>query len=200
MKPYQGYESKKSAGAREVLPAGNYIAKILKAEEKTGQLPVMQGDAAKLYIEISFDVFEGEHKDFFRRDYSGQDPAFGMPKWRGTFRLWEPTGDGSERDGWTKRTFNNAIACIEESNQGYHWDWNEQGLKGKLIGVMFRDKEWAFDGKTGWTTECGALCSTEDIRSGRAKPLKSKPLPQSAGAPGAAGGGFTQVDDDELPF
>ena len=191
MKQYQGFESKKSASARELLPAGNHIAKILKAEEQS----TTEG---KLYIVLSFDIMEGEYKDFFRRDYNSQDPAFGMPKWRGTFRLWEPTDDGSEKDGWTKRTFNNLIACIEESNPGYHWDWNEQNLKGKMIGVMYRDKEWAFDGKTGWTTECGALCSVEDVRSGRAKPLKSKPLPQSAGAPSA--GGFTQVEDDELPF
>lgn len=191
MKAYQGYESKKSAAGREILPAGNYIAKILKAEEQS----TTEG---KMYIVLSFDVVEGEYRDFFRRDYNGQDPAFGMPKWRGTFRLWEPTGDGSEKDGWTKRTFNNMIACVEESNPGYHWDWNEQGLKGKLIGVMFRDKEWSFDGKTGWTTECGALCSVDDIRNGKAKLLKSKPLSQSAGT--ASAGGFTQVDDDELPF
>ena len=191
MKAYQGYESKKSAASREILPAGNYIAKILKAEE----LATTEG---KLYIVLSFDIADGEHKDFFRKDYNSQDPMYGAAKWRGTFRLWEPTGDGSEKDGWTKRTFNNAIACVEESNPNYHWDWNEQGLKGKLIGVMYRDKEWSFDGKTGWTTECGALCSIDDIRNGKAKLLKSKPLPQSAGAPSA--GGFTQVDDDELPF
>ena len=191
MKAYQGYESKKSSAGREILPAGNYIAKILKAEE----LDTTEG---KMYIVISFDIVEGEHKDFFRKDYNSQDPSFGMPKWRGTVRLWEPTGDGSEKDGWTKRTFNNMIACVEESNPGYHWDWNEQALKGKMIGVMFRDKEWSFDGKTGWTTECGALCSVDDIRNGKAKLLKSKPLPQSAGAPSA--GGFTQVEDDELPF
>ena len=192
MKQYQDFESKKSAASREILPAGNYIVKVLKAEEQTTT-------DNRMYIVLSFDVVEGEYKDFFRKDYNGQDPSFGVPKWRGTFRLWEPTGDGTERDGWAKRKFNNMIACVEESNPGYHWDWNEAGLKGKAIGAMFRDKEWKFDGKTGWTTECGALCSVDDIRNGRAKPLKSKPLPQSASATPAAGG-FTQVDDDELPF
>jgi hypothetical protein len=192
MKQYQGFEAKKSAAGREILPAGNYIAKILKAEEQATA-------DNRMYIVLSFDIIEGDFKDFFRKDYNSQDPAYGVAKWRGGFRLWEPTGDGSEKDGWTKRTFNNLIACVEESNPGYHWDWNEQGLKGKMIGVMFRDKEWEFDGKTGWTTECGALCSIEDIRSGKAKTLKSKPLPQSA-APAAAAG-FAQVDDDEmLPF
>lgn len=191
MKAYQGYESKKSAPGREYLPAGNYVAKILKVEE----LSTTDG---KMSIMLSFDICEGENKDFFRRDYNSQDPSFGVPKWRGTFRLWEPTGDGTEKDGWTKRTFNNAIACAEESNPGYHWDWNEQGLKGKLIGVQYRDREWSYDGKTGWMTECGALCSVDDIRNGKAKLLKGKPLSNGAGAASAAS--FTQVDDDELPF
>lgn len=192
MKPYQGAESKKSAGAREMLPADNYVAKIMNAVEKATQ-------GGKLYIEISFDIAEGEYKDFFRTDYQAQDIAFAERKWRGNFRLWEPTGDGSERDGWTKRTFNNLIGCVEESNPGYHWDWNEQGLKGKLIGVQFRDKEWAWEGKTGWMTECGGLCSVADVRSGKAKLLRAKTLPD-APVQNASAGGFVQVQDDELPF
>lgn len=33
MKQFSGFEAKKSAGARELLPAGGYVAKILNAEE-----------------------------------------------------------------------------------------------------------------------------------------------------------------------
>ena len=33
MKPYNGYKAEKPASAREHLPAGGYVAKILNAEE-----------------------------------------------------------------------------------------------------------------------------------------------------------------------
>lgn len=192
MKSYQGFEAKKRTMEREILPAGNYVAKILNIQEQASA-------DGKLFLLLNFDIVEGEHKDFFRKDYAGQDPAFGAPKWRGAYRLWEPTGDGSEQDEWTKRTFNHAVACFEESNPTYHWDWNEQLLKNKLIGVCFRDKEWEFNKKTGWTTECGALASANDVRKERVKLLKAKPLPAHVNAAPSAGR-FTPVSDDDLPF
>lgn len=193
MKSYQGFESKKSAQVREILPAGNYVAKILQAtEQKTAD--------GKLYILLNFDIAEGEFANFFRMDYDGQEySAFIQPKWRGTYRLWEPLGDGSQQDGWTIKTFNNAIACVEESNFNYHWDWNENFLKNKLIGVCYRNKEWAFGGRSGWTTECGALASVQDVRDGKIKILKDKALPQGA-KPVQSQYSFTQINDEELPF
>lgn len=70
---------------------------------------------------LSFDIAEGEKKDFFAVDYRSQDTE--DKKWRGTFRLTEPKDDGSEKDQWAKRAINNMVAVLEESNPGYHWDW-----------------------------------------------------------------------------
>lgn len=55
---------------------------------------------------VSFDILEGEHKGFFAADYKAQDQE--DKKWRGTFRITLPKDDGSERDTWTKRGFNNS--------------------------------------------------------------------------------------------
>lgn len=188
MKPINNFTSRK-ATTRETLPAGAYVAKIMDVTaESTSE--------GREYLLIRFDITEGEGAGIFRRDYVSQDPMYGTPKWRGVYRLWIPTGDGSERDGWTKRSFENAVACLEESNSGYHWNWNEKLLKGKLIGVNYRNREWSMDGRSGWTTECGALCSAVDVRGGKVRMLKDKPLPSAP----AVNAGFTMIDDDEIPF
>lgn len=166
MRPFNGYKPQKQGGAREILPAGGYVAKILNVEEKR----YTWGDV----LLISFDIAEGEHTGFFNADY--QNNTNEGRKWRGTYRLSIPKDDGSEKDGWTKNAFNGAIWAVEESNPGYVWNWDEKTLKDKMVGVLFRNKEWEMNGNTGWTTECCKLESVEDIRSGKIKTPKDKPL------------------------
>lgn len=197
MKRYTGYEAKKST-VRELLPAGGYVAKIKAAEE-------LSYDWGTVVL-LSFDIAEGGKKDFFATDYRNQDTE--DRKWRGTYRLTEPKDDGSERDQWTKRTFNNAVAVLEESNPGYHWDWApiENGdfsqLKEKTVGVLFRNREWEIDGNSGWTTECCALTSAEDIRQGKFKMPKDKPLSaeKKAAARNPIDISAEELTDDDLPF
>ncbi len=187
MKPFNGFEAKKS-GTREKLPAGGYIAKILNAE-------IVDYSWGSVLL-ISFDIIEGEHKGFFKNDYKNQDSE--DKKWRGTYRLRIPLDDGSEQDGWTKRTFGNAIWSVEASNPGYHWNWDETTLKSKLVGVLYRNKEWEMNGSTGWTTECCAFTDIDEIRQNTFKMPKDKPL-KNKGASNTST--FAPVDDsDELPF
>lgn len=191
MRPYNGYKAERRS-RRVPLPAGGYVVKILEAKE------VEYDWGSKL--QLSFDVVEGEHRDFFARDYREQ--AEERKKWRGTYRLGVPKDDGSDKDEWTKRDFNNAMACIEQSNPGFHWDWDEKTLVGKLVGVIYRNREWEMNGRTGWTTEAGKLTDIDDIRSGAFKPLDDKPLERWAVGWGgaAASTGWTEVDENDLPF
>ena len=98
------------------IELGGHKLIIKGAEEGKSQ-------SGKDMLVLSFDITEGEHAGFFKADYNANTNE--DKKWRGTFRISIPKDDGSEKDGWTKRTFNNMIACVEESNPGYHWDWNE---------------------------------------------------------------------------
>ena len=98
--------------------------------------------------------------------------------------------------------------AVEASNSGYHWDWNEGGLKGKLVGVLFRKEEWkSRDGSsTGWDTKCCSLVDVESIRENRFTMPKDKPLKQhtTSSAPVSShSAGFEEVaieSDDDLPF
>ena len=191
MKQYSGFEAKVSSGAREVLPAGGYVARIISAK-------VEENDYGERLV-IAFDICEGDYREFFKRDFDGNTNE--DKKWRGVYRASIPTDDGSEKDGWKKRTMNNVIGSFEASNDGYHWDWDEKKLKGKIVGVLFRNKEWEMHGRTGWTTECCALTSADNIRDGKFKMPKDKPLDGSSATPPTYSGAFVEAEDSgDLPF
>ena len=190
MKAFNGLEIKKSVSASEPLPAGGYVAKILNAkveEYSWGEVLV-----------ISFDISEGEYKDFFSKQY--KENTREDKKWKGNFRLTVPQESNQYFDS-QKRTFGNAIWAIEESNPGYHWDWNESALKGKMAGVLFRNYEYDVEGRQGWSTECCTFVSVEDVRTGNFKHPKDKPL-RNKTANNAIESNFSALDDldAELPF
>lgn len=186
MKAYNGFKAE-SSSSREQLPIGGYVCKIIGAKE-------VSYDWGSV-LEIGFDVAEGDYRGFFDADYKANQNE--DKKWRGVFRLRIPNDDGTEQDGWTKRSFNNAIWAIEESNEGYHWDWNEKSLKDKLIGLIFRNEEWEYNGFTGWTSRAAGADSVARIREGKFKQLKDKPLKN---APKATMAAKPSDDDDDLPF
>ena len=102
-------------------------------------------------------------------------------------------------------SFNNLIYALEVSNGNYTFDWNENGLKGLTLGVLFRNKEWEYKDKTGWTTECCSVTGADEIRQGDFKIPKDKPLDNSSGSTvntnSGSGSDFSNVPlDDDLPF
>ena len=190
MKAFNGLEIKKSVIASDPLPAGGYVAKILNAkveEYSWGEVLV-----------ISFDVAEGEYKDFFSKQY--KENTREDKKWKGNFRLTVPQESNQYFDS-QKRTFGNAIWAIEESNPSFRWAWDENALKGKMVGVLFRNYEYDVDGRQGWSTECCTFVSVEDVRTGNFKQPKDKPL-RNKTANNAAESNFSALDDldAELPF
>lgn len=196
MKPYEGYKAERSQSGIDAIPAGAYIAKIMGAE-------VAEYSWGDVLI-ISFDIAEGEYKGHFTAKYKADKGSQYGQKWKGTFRLNIPS-EKSRYPESDKRAFGNAMWAIEQSNRGYTWSWKEETLKGKTVGVLFRNREWEKDGNTGWTTECCTLLSADDVRSGNYKPAKDKPLKQSAAAPQAspaetAAAVADTISDDDLPF
>ena len=166
------FTKQRTYSGREQLPIGGYVCQIVGAKEEVF-------DWGKR-LNIAFDVCEGEYKDIFKRDYDGNTNE--NKKWRGVFKLGIPKDDGSEQDAWAKKRFGNFVWALEESNPGYYWDWDEKKLKGKKIGFIFRNEEWAVDGRSGWSTKAGGVDSIDNIRAGKYrmlpdKPLKNKPAP-----------------------
>ena len=189
MREFKGFEAKKVGGGRDPLPAGGYVCEIKNAKEEAYKW----GSVLVLAIE----VIEGEYAGFWKKDFDNNDRD--DKKWRGTYRINVPSDDGSPQDEWNKRTFGNFIWAIEESNPGYRWAWDEKTLKGKKLGVLYRNEEWEMNGKTGWTTKAAGSVSVEDCRAGKFRlpkdrPLKNRPV-QEQTDPIA-----TADDEDDLPF
>ena len=197
MRPFNNYETTQTISARAQLPVGAYICRILKAEEKVYNSS--KGEWHKL--EISFDISEGEHKDFYANDYKAQTGE--DKKWKGVMRMNIPSDDGSEADNWAKRSFKTNILAIEESNNGYHWDWNEAQLKGKTVGIVFRSEEWEYNGKRGWRTAPFKMVPAADVKSGNIKIPDPKPLNGKAASQASTAADlsdFVEVASADLPF
>lgn len=193
MKAFNGYDKTQAYTKSERLPVGGYVIKILQVKIIEGQ------NGYSDQMEVSYDIAEGEQTGFYQKQYAGQVGE--DKKWKGSTRIWLPKDDGSEKDEWTKRKFKTFIVSVEESNDGYHWDWDESKLKGKLVGGLFNDKEWEKDGKTGYYTALHSFVSAKTIRQSDftipaptyLKNKKSQAMPE----------GFVDVKPgtpEELPF
>ena len=180
---------KRSVSGSDPLPVGGYVAKIMNAEVKEYNW----GDV----LVVSFDIAEGDYKDFFANQYKANTNE--DKKWKGNFRINVPQ-EGNQWYDSQKRSFGNAIACIEESNSGYHWDWDEAKLKGKMVGVLFRNYEYDVQGRTGWSTECGTFVSVDDIRNGNFRQMKDRPLKNKPVETKPIVADFEEISTEDLPF
>lgn len=165
MQKFEFKKEKITTGENAPLPAGGYVAKILNAEESSNDHGVS--------IIISFDIIEGEHTEHFRKQYLGSQ--YEDKKWKGNYYLPVPD-EKSKYPESQKKKFGNFIACVEESNKGYSWNWDVKSLKDKKIGVIFGNVEYDFNGHRGWTTKCKSIATVEDIQQGKFVVPKDKPL------------------------
>lgn len=169
MKQFNGYDEAKKAAqyqGGEKLPKGAYVADILGVKLETGT----NGNSDRLHIQ--FDIAEGEYKGFFKKQYEANNND--DKKYKGKVVLWLPKDDGSEKDQWTKNSFAKWPNALEESNEGYTWDWDEQKWKGKKIGLVFGETGNIIEGKEVVYTEVRYPASVQAVREGKAGEAKFK--------------------------
>jgi hypothetical protein len=177
----------KSFGEFETLEAGGYICKILKAEEQTSK-------SGKQMLVIFYDIAEGEHKDYYKREFERIKEKNPDAKWKGTY--YQLT------EGNSTSYFKGLITSIEESNAGYKWDFNESTLKGKLFGGAIGLEEWDNGKKNGMQPKLRYVTSVESIRKGITPP-KDKMLDGSTAMKAIQNDtDFSLIDEDEdfIPF
>ena len=195
MKQYEGFKSEASAKKYPMLPAGTYVAGI-KNVKIDGQEPDQQ-------LVLRLEIIEGVYAGYYtkRYEHDSQNAGFNQnyqANYKGDLRIQIPNKDNGKRNHpeWDIKTFNNAIWCIEQSNPGYKWDWNEAGLKGKIVGINVR--EGCFNGNV--YTQIGRLENANDVRLGLVQTMRPKePSTQSAAVMDPQTG-FTQVETSDLPF
>ena len=187
MKPINNFDKVQPAGGDiSNLPAGGYVCHIKKCTEEKNR----SGNGSHLFIQ--FDVCEGDYRNFFLADYKNQirDDKF----WHGVIRQNVPDEKSPKYD-LQCRFFRSFINAVEDSNDGYHWDWNESSLNGKLIGVIFGEAEKESSRGTRYMiTRADSICSVEAIRNGKFK-IPAPRMIQAITSPATA-----QSGDDDLPF
>ena len=199
MKQFNNYDDAKKAaqatgGAK--LPAGAYVCKIMGVRYEEGK------DGKSDMLILQFDITEGDQKDFFKKQYEANTSE--DKKWKGTVRIYVPTDDGSEKDGWTKKTFAGWIDAVEKSNTGYSWAWDEQTLKNKTVGIVFGETGTVINGRNVVYTEARFGIEADKVRDGSAPAAKFKVRPgYKAETAAPVDDGFMTIPDtseEEIPF
>lgn len=192
----------KEFSERAKLPLGAYVCQVK-------QCRVQDNDYGS-QLAILFDISDGEYKGFYADDFAANTQK--DKKWKGVLRIWLPKEDGSDKDELTKSILKGMVTAFENSNLGYAWNWNEKTLEGKQIGILFRNEEWEYEGKSGWAVRPFRAISVSSVREGTFTIPKDKPLAKKSGTasyqapapsylPPSDVNGYVKVDDDEeLPF
>lgn len=147
-------------GDRAKLPADAYVCRIKSATVET--ITTQSGSFEKLVL--MYDIEEGEWAGYYTDLWRSNTAA--DKKWKGTFRQTIPLDNGTDQDEKTKRYFKGAITAIEESNPGYTFNFDEKTLVGKLVGVMYREEEYDFNGYHGMAAKPFFLMDIHRIANG----------------------------------
>ena len=130
MKVIENWEQVEAKGMEDFksLPIGAYECIIRSAEVYKN--PTTEKESFRVQVDIA----SGEYKGYFQRRF---DNNTNSPKtWdNNATRYLAFQGDNTAY-------FKGFITCVENSNPGYKWDWNEEKLKGKKIVGVFQYEEY----------------------------------------------------------
>ena len=173
----------KESGDFPKLTAGGYVCRYTSVVDK----------ADKEYLQMEFDIAEGEFKDHYKQ----LNEKFNF--WGGkTIRSYKETA---------LPMFKRMCTAVTKSNPGYLFDGNtnadEETLVGKLVGLVLAEEEYMSNSgekKTRLYVHCEK--SVDDIRNGNYKIPNKKEL-QSKPASYPQNMGFMNIPDgidEEIPF
>lgn len=133
-----------AAGTSKLIPAGGYVAKILKVEDVE----------SKEYLRFVYDIAEGDYKGFFETDDRPYTHQF--------FRSYKDTASGFMKQ---------FLDCIEESNGSFNlatWDNEPNGLTNLLVGVLIQREDYTNNnGENRARMNVVGFTSAANIRAGR---------------------------------
>lgn len=118
------------------LPIGAYECVIKEANVHKNE------ETGKETFRVAVDIANGDYKDYYQRRYDNNTNS--NKKWdNNATRYLAFQGDNVAY-------FKGFITCVENSNSGYTWNWEEKTLVGKKICGVFQYEEYeSQDGKKG---------------------------------------------------
>ena len=188
MRKPMGYdEAAAFTGEFETIPPGGHVCVIkgVKIDKTPKDNEVMI---------VLFDIADGASNGYYSRLYERRKKQDSNFNWPGVYRQLT--------EGNSLPFFKGMITSIEESNQGYKWDWNEHSLIGKYFGGVFGQEEYlGNDGKIKTSTKCMSIRSVQAVRDG-VEPPQIKKYSGSNGYQADYGdpNAFQQINDNDLPW
>ena len=192
MKKIENYESVQASSGEFSRPtAGGYVCVIMSAKDVPFDKTTNKGD----YLKIEYDILEGEFKGYYSEQFE---------KWGGN---WNASFIRSYKEK-ALGLFKHFINCIEESNVGYKWAWNESTIKGTMIGLVLGEEEYINNhGEVKKRLYVKDVKTVEQIRNGDFKIPELNTIKNTPSGTGSvqntqvsAGGFITIQPDEELPF
>jgi hypothetical protein len=161
------------------LPAGAYVAVIVDAID----------NEAKEYVEVIFDIAEGEHKGYYSDDWGKAHPyahhffmsykekALGMLKGR--------------------------LEAIQSSNPGFDpfaaWDAGRiDMLKNRVVGINLQEEEYEYQGDVKTRLNVCQVLDAQKVRDGKVKVREKKLLDGKTAKPTSRA--KTYDDESDIPF
>ena len=197
MKAFEGFKSERSGGSYPMLPVGAYVCEIKNVK--------IEGVDPDQQMVLRLEIVEGDYTNYYTNRYNfdvqrnASQQHYGT-KYKGDFRLNIPNPANTKREHpeWDVSAFNNMVFCVESSNEGYKWNWDEKTLKGKKVGINVR--AGTYNGNP--YTTIGKLEPVDDVRKGLCKAMRPKAdsNPPAVAAAPADPSGFTPIDTEDLPF
>lgn len=112
----------------KALPIGAYECIIRKAEVYTNT------KTGKESFKVEVDIASGEYKGYFQKRFDNNNNST---------KTWD---NNSTRylafEGDNTAYFKGFITCVENSNPGYTWDWDETKLTGKRVCGVYQYEEY----------------------------------------------------------
>lgn len=184
MKKIENFENVQASSGEFARPtAGGYICKITDVED----VPMNEQGKGD-YLRIEYDIADGEFKGYYKEQFD---------RWGGNWYASFIRSYKEKALGMLKHFTN----CVEQSNAGYSWDWNEKGLIGKVVGLVIGEEEYKNNaGEIKTKLVVSQIKTVEEIKNGDFKVPATKKLAVENSTNSIAG--FTPVEDlsNELPF
>lgn len=193
-----GYDSVAAyTGDFEAAPIGGQVCVIKAAQPRKDR-------NGKDWLVLCLDIAQGqEQSGYYQNLFDRRKTDNPDAKWPNGALYWINLSGDERAMSFTKGAF----TCIEESNSGYAWNWDERTLRNKLVGIVFGQEEYENQmGEVKLSTKARFIRSVEAVKKGIPAP-DVKPLRGRAGTsyrPGASTSSpltanATEIDED-LPF
>lgn len=165
------------------LPAGPYVARITS----------MTDNPEKEYVEVIFDIAEGEHAGFYSDDWGKSHPYA-----HHFFMSYKETALGMLKG---------RLEAIAASNPGFDpfaaWDAGRVDMfTNRLVGINIQEEEYERDGEVRTRLNVCQVVDAQRVRDGLVKPRAKKSIGGGGRKPSTSGPTLTQdqMYKGEIPF